>query len=112
MAETFTTNQAVTHNFLGFSIIELASQLMETGWRPEPGKDIEIEVKLNGHDVKFSELIKRLEEAWDHSVDEEVKKRCSEILDKEMNEIVEIVNSAKSALQDKLLEKGIKVEQW
>lgn len=110
MAEKFTTEQVITHDFLGFSIIHMIEPLFKDGYKPNKDNGIEIDVTIDGRAVSFKSLIKRLEEVWEDVVTKEVNKRCAAKLDEIENEIFElqeIISDAKSAIKEKLVEKGL-----
>lgn len=72
-------------DFIGWALTELVGKKYREIMTPESKANFDIEVKLNGVEVNFSELCKRLEENYERAVNEAalalVKEKFGEIND-------------------------------
>ena len=75
----------------------------------EDNRYFEVELKINGIDVKFSDFIDRIDKQWDHMIKMEAK----EILAKTIGDFDTVISNTTEAIKEAMLriskEKGIVV---
>ena len=95
MADSFTTEEVVAHDFVSVMLISAMTKMDEDKncaydiAHSADKKSVEVELRIDGHEVSMRDFLGKLERAFDDAVANEalklVSERCGELIDRMNN---------------------------